>query len=639
MSGIVGIWHRDGRPLDAQVLAAMTGTLAHRGGPDGPALWTAGAIGLACQLRRTTPESAREVQPLADADGTAVVFDGRLDSRGEILAEIGAAQALAPDAPDPAFVLAAYRAFGDRFAERLNGDFALGLYDPRRGQLLLARDAVGVKPLYYHDRPGLFLFASEIKALVAHPDLHTRPDDEVVADLVFRLSRRDLGNRTFFENVRIVLPGELVVVSADRLVARPYWEFDPTRRVRFETFPEYVEAFRGLFTQAVRRRLRSSGPVGVSVSGGLDSSAIFCVAETLRRSDPRSYPAVVGATMGFPEGSAADERGFIVAIERSLEVSIRRFTNLPIGMMHECRLEAWHADGPVLVEQWNGFHALWTQIRELGANVHLSGSWGDHFLSDYEYVLDLFGRGAWLEAWRHLGVYSRYFDDRFLRWRLARRLARGWIPTGALPVLRRLRDRVPGLLKRYRWYSTEFLAHRDRPQGRGVPKPRGSTAHARSVQREIQSRYNRLFLEWNDKMAALHGFDVAFPFLDRDLLTFVMAVPGEMLSRDGVPKAILREALAGVLPDAIARRSTKADFTGVANEGMAQEYGRILELIRASGYAARFGYLRKDLSGAPFTLGDFGSDRNCLATWAVRDLLGLELWLQCFWGERPGPNP
>ena len=121
------------------------------------------------QLMRVTPESLTETQPLAGPSGAVVVLDGQLDNREELLSLLRGAPGIAPDSPDPALVLAAYAKWGERFPEYLNGDFALGIYDPCRRQLLLARDAIGLRPLYYYRTGDIFLFGSEIEALLARP--------------------------------------------------------------------------------------------------------------------------------------------------------------------------------------------------------------------------------------------------------------------------------------------------------------------------------------------------------------------------------------------------------------------------------------------------------------------------------------
>ena len=172
MSGIAGVWNRDGKPVDRSVLARMSAELRHRG-PDGEGRHLNGAVGFAHQRLWVTQEEVGEVQPLLGAQGIMLVFDGRIDNRDELRRSLDVAGA----ASDAAYVLAAYHTWGDTFVERLNGDFALAVFDPPRQRLLLARDSIGIRPVYYFQSDRLFAFASEIKPLLAHPDIPTRPDE------------------------------------------------------------------------------------------------------------------------------------------------------------------------------------------------------------------------------------------------------------------------------------------------------------------------------------------------------------------------------------------------------------------------------------------------------------------------------
>jgi hypothetical protein len=184
MSGIVGLWNLDRQPLDEALLHRMSGRLRHRG-PDGEGWRVIGTVGFACQHLWVTPEEVGEVQPVAGRANVMLVMDGRLDNRDELLPALG----LPRTASDAACVVAAYDAWDDRFTERLNGDFAVALFDASKHRLLLARDSIGIRPLYYFRNDRVFAFASEIKALLAHPEIPTRPDDEGIADFLLVSSR------------------------------------------------------------------------------------------------------------------------------------------------------------------------------------------------------------------------------------------------------------------------------------------------------------------------------------------------------------------------------------------------------------------------------------------------------------------
>ena len=630
MSGIVGVWNLDGRPLAPGLLDDLGVALAHRG-PDGDGAWVEGSVGLACRLLRVTPEAARESQPCVSPSGTALVFDGRLDNREDLLASLEDARSVGRDAPDAALVLAAYEVFGERLPERLSGDFALGLFDPHRRQLLLARDAMGVRPLYYCRRAHLIVFASEIKALLVHPDVPARPDDELLARFLLDDIRGREG-RTFFEGVSSVPPACVAIVTPGGCTTRRYWDFDPSRRTRLGSFQEYAAAFRHHFAQAVRRRLRSARPVAVSVSGGLDSSSILCLARRLAGSIDGHGPSVVGVAYTPPPGSPADERAFLAEIERQEGPVIERLPVVAMGLLNGCRDAVWHVEAPFVDEQWNTTVALFEAVQRRGCRVLLTGHWGDQMLFDQAYLVDLVRGLAWRQAMAHLGEYRRWFTDADPRWftrRFALDLVKYSLPARLLPVLRRLRPRSPSA-----WYGNRLKQHA-RPWRRGASgsPPAGASAHARSLYEQARSAYHVLCMEWNNKVAAAHGLEMAFPFLDRDLVALLMGLPGEAQTWQGVPKALLREAMRGVLPDAIVRRTWKADFTDLVNEGMERDFFPVVGAV-ADGLAAQLGYLdrnaiREDVERVHEGL----RSASAAAAWKLSDALGLELWLQAFWAK------
>ncbi|MEE9288378.1 MAG: asparagine synthase-related protein [Bacteroidota bacterium] len=637
MSGIVGIWNLDGRPVDNDLLTKVTATMAHRG-PDGKGMWVRGPVGLACQLFRVTPEASTETQPLVNSSGTALVFDGRLDNREELLSSLKGSPGISADSPDPAVVMAAYDAFGDRFPVQLNGSFALALYEPRRNQLLLARDAVGVRPIYYCRIGNTFMFASEIKALLAHPRMSTRPNDDVLAELLLGNPVRDDQGLTFFEDVFTLLPAHVALLTPQGFVTQRYWDFDASRRLRFGSFQEYAEAFRFHFEQAVSRLLRSAYPVAVAVSGGLDSSSIFCLAEVLHRRSPERHPPVLGLSYTCTDGSPSDENAFLLEIEQDYGVGIERTAFGPLGFLNNCRKSVWQAEAPILDGMWNNSHAFLHNVRQRGARVLLAGHWGDQMLFEQAYLIDVLHQLEWGKLRTHLREFARWstdVDPKWFRRRFFQDLVRYHVPDVLVPSLRKLRSKLVRPLEDRPWFSEAFrnLARQNLFRHTRIRGP-FTTAYARSLYQTARSRFHVLAMECNNKVASMHGLEMDYPYLDRELLSFLMAIPGEMQTWKGVPKAILREGMRGVLPDAIVNRRWKADFTHLENGGMEKDYYQLVDMLHSDRMAVRFGYVDENVMRKKLAQLN-GQFRNptCDITWRLLDLLGLELWLQTFFGD------
>jgi asparagine synthase (glutamine-hydrolysing) len=631
MSGILGIWHLDGRPVDRGELFRLSSVLRHRG-RDADGLRVDGDAALACCLGRITPEAAHEAQPAIAADGTMLVLDGRLDDRDDLVATLAPRIAVANDSPDSALALAAYRVFGDDFPARLSGDFAIGLFDSRRQRMLLARDAVGIRPLYYSSTPNLFLFASEIKALVSHPDIEAQPQDEALADFLFmRCVGQPPTSMTFFRNIVSVLPSHSVTVDRFGIRTRQYWDFDVTRRVTFRREGEYAEAFKEHFDRAVRRRIRAARPVAVWVSGGLDSSAVFCAAHALARGDAGTHSPPIGVSLTFENGTPPDEKAYLREVERACGSPIVRLHEPPLGFADGCRDAIWHAEGPLLDCQWNSTRLQLSAAKQQGAAVLLTGDGGDQFLFDDAYLVDLFRRGRWLKAWRHLNTYGRWMDiprAAFVR-SFAVQLLKYHVPHAVVAGMRRVRSRFRERPAAHSWYIDAFVG-----LARPVPplrrRPRAA-AHAHSVYCGVRSQYALTRLEAQNKTAAMHGLDAAFPFLDRDLIAFLMAIPGEMHVRNGVPKALLRDGYRGVMPDGVTRRRSKADFTDRVNSGAARDQAAVIAAV-GNGLSIERQYVRPDAPDAVAAFRADGDPSSALNGWALCDLMSLELWLQEFIG-------
>ena len=279
MSGITGIYHPGGAPVDGGDLERMVDVIVHRG-PDGYGVWNEGPIGLGHRMLWTTPESRQEKLPLVKESGDlAITADARIDNRDEVLSQVGLSGFPRDGINDSALILGAYQKWGERCVEHLLGDFAFAIWDKRRQVLFCARDHFGVKPFIYYSCGSLFAFASEIKALLCLPYVPRQLDEMSVGE--YLTSTFDDTARTFYKDIHRLPPAHSVTVSKEGTRLREYWSLDPSREIRLAGDQEYAEAFRERFTEAVRCRLRSAFPVGSLLSGGLDSSAVTCVARDL----------------------------------------------------------------------------------------------------------------------------------------------------------------------------------------------------------------------------------------------------------------------------------------------------------------------------------------------------------------------
>lgn len=608
MSALAGVVLLDGAPVNPAGLTAMIESLAHRG-PDGSGMWTDANIGIAHRMLHVTPESLCDIQPRLDkAKDLVVAADVRLDNREELCDLFGIDSSLRSTLPDSALVLSAYRRWGEDFPAHLLGAFAILLWDARRQSLLLARDPFGIKTIYYHYQSGRrFVCASEIKALFSYPGVPKRLNEVRIADYLSSLVEDK--TLTFYDQIEQVPAAHVLTVRPEGMRLREYWALDPEREIRYERDEDYAEAFRDVFTEAVRCRLRSAFPIGSSLSGGLDSSSVTCMASRLLRSQGRGLHTFSAVFDELPE---CDEREYIRTVLHQEPNLTPHFIALDqkraLGEIED--LLEWN-DQPLFVR--NAF--LWTnkyaRAQELGIRVMLDGEDGDTIVSHGEaYLGELARAGEW-EAFaqsadglmRHFADYDprlKSLLDRYVTPYLAelrRRRAWGEMAQALYGIHRHLDQAVWPLLRTHvvKPLAPEPLKQLSRiVRGRDPnPPPPGSVKdrlnqklllasfaenvglearkaemHGRyaptTTLREAQWQGLTMSSAWPyeevGKIAAAHHMEGRHPFHDRRVVEFCLALPPEQKLKGEWPRWILRRGMEGILPPAVQWRIGKSSL-------------------------------------------------------------------------------
>jgi len=598
VSAIAGLFLFDGEPVERSILNRMAASLAHRG--DGPAgCWTEGSVGLTGRLRATTPESRLENFPLPSRRREfVIVADARLDNRGELFSALKEPNDIRVAVTDGCLILRAYKRWGEDCPEKLLGDFAFAIWDVHRRTLFCARDPIGVRPFYYHRSSRLFAFASEIKALLSLDGVPRRLNEARVCE--YRFATCEEKSSTFYEEILRLPPGHSMAVGPRGSAPRAYWRLDPDREVRLGSDEAYAEAFGAIFRDAVRCRLRSAGPVGSLLSGGLDSSSIVCVAREILGADGREPLHTFSAV--FPEVPRCDESEFIDSVVTGGGCRPHYVRGDRLSPLGELDRMLWHADGPFFGPNLYLHWELYRAAARQGIRVLLDGIDGDTTVSHGLLRLAEIARhGSWIELLSEVYRLSR--RTRTSPWRLLWRYC--------------LRPLAPEPLRR---------AWRAR---RGGPETFRPVLDSREEHfRRMDSALITHVLELTDHAAAAFGIEPRYPFFDRRLVEFCLALPGEQKLRRGWTRYVLRRALAGSVPRRIARRGDKANLAENFRRGLLYIDGRRVEEVIASGggggagtlsaAALRKSYRRMASSGA-------GGSRAAVEIWRA---LVLEEWLR-----------
>lgn len=631
MSAVFGCWQLDGRPIDAEIFERCVARLSPSGHQH-VQTWTDTSIALGCTVAEPVDRDPFDL----DRRHTAAVcaFDGRIDNRDALIRVLSADDRVHSRCSDRDLALAAYDRFGERCAEHIQGDFAFGIFDRRANRLLLARDRLGLRPLCYADRDGLFLFASDAKALLAYPGWSPKLDELKLADFALSFRAADSQSRTFFEGVRSLPPAHILVVTPRGVTLQRYFDFTGTPAIRFGTVDDYASAFHELFRESVRARLRCAKPVAISVSGGLDSAYIFCVARQAVHGREAACPDVRGVNYAGVAGTPSEEDACVRELERATGASIDRVPQRP-GFMAYAADEVWQSESPMVEGLACQAQAALHRVSESGAGRFLTGHWGDQLLSDSDYVLDLL-RSA------RLGLLRRHcrgwrIGPRQLAVRLGRDLARQRLSARVLAAVRAARSNRHGLREAL-WYTPRFRALlRERASQPPLEPPRG-TRHAAAIYRQSRLGYHVQCMEWNCRIGAAHGLDIAFPYLDAALIQFLMSIPGEIQSHGGTPRGLMRRAMRGTVPDAIIDRRTKGEFTQLTNHSIEVDFTAIAELLGPSALSVSLGYVDGPIlwRALPEWRAAIRRADDALLTNRIVDLCGFELLLRGFFST---PDP
>jgi asparagine synthase (glutamine-hydrolysing) len=566
MCGIAGMFDRSGKQTVAEGdLRQMLALLRHRG-PDefGILLDREAALGSA---RLSIIDLSGGSQPIANEDESLwIVFNGEIFNYIELRAELKPRGHRFRTSSDTEVILHLFEEFGPRCLEKLNGQFAIAIWDTKRRRLFLARDRLGVRPLFYTEIPGkTLLFASEIKAIFS--DRRVRAEIEPgVVEQIFRFWAPPSPN-TVFRGIAELPPGHFLVADSESIQVEPYWRnrFPEETEVSTEaaskrTIDEVVEEFRALLIDACQIRLRADVPVGAYLSGGLDSSTI---ASVVRR---HTSNRLVTFSIAFSD-EKFDESEFQQQMAEHLGTDhhVVRATHEDIGQAFPDVI--WHTEVPIMRTAPVPMFLLSKLVRETGFKVVLTGEGADEFLAGYDIFKEAKVRRFWaqqpLSKWRPLLLKRLYPDisglaqsnleflaaffgegltdldspwySHAVRWRNNRRTRR-FLDDGVLAAadeavyFDRLATTLPADFKRW-----------------------GPLARAQYLEITMfLSQY--LLSSQGDRMGMAHSIEGRFPFLDCRLVEFCNALEPRMKLRCLHEKYLLKRAAQPWLPDLIRHR-------------------------------------------------------------------------------------
>jgi asparagine synthase (glutamine-hydrolysing) len=619
MCGIVAVMQPNAQaPMDG-LIERMSAFVAHRG-PDDVGHFVDGGVALGHRRLAIIDLSSAGHQPMTTPSGrTTIVYNGELFNYLELREELRATGRAFTSRSDTEVVLAAYEIWGEACVERFNGQFAFVLWDRKEQRLFAARDRFGVKPLYWYQRGDLFAAASEIKALLGHPDI--RPAVSYPALSEYFTFQNIFSDLTLFEGVRLLPPGSTLTVECGKAPRqRRYWDYAFVADPSLTRLEDCADEVYRLFQQAVQRQLLSDVPVGSYLSGGMDSGSITAVAS---RQIPRIHTftagfdlsSASGLELGFDERAASEQLANLVKSEHYEVV-------LHAGDMERVLPELiWHLEDLRVGQSYPNYYVA--RLASKFVKVVLSGAGGD----------ELFGGYPW-RYYRAAGAPDpeTYFRSYYDYWQ---RL----VPDAERAALfnddayDRLADASP-----YDAFRSVF--------GGDVRLEGTDDMVNASLYFECKTFLHGLFVV-EDKLSMAHSLETRVPFLDNDLVNFAMRIPPRFklrdlenaprvdenapakqayLSRTNDGKVVLRAAMSRVISEEITSRA-KQGFSAPDASWFRGESIDYINGLLGDPKARIYGFLRPAYVGQRLAEHTRGEKNHRLFIWS---LLSFEWWLRTY---------
>jgi len=561
----------------------------------------------------STPESLRETQPFVSASGSVFTWDGRLDNRAELLGQVGSG--FPENAPDVDLVEALFRRAGIDSLAKLVGDWALSVWNPHDHSLLLARDFLGIRHLYYSAQKHRVTWCTVLDPLVLSLERSLQIDEEYIAGW---LSSFPAAHRTPFVGLSAVPPSCYVLFRNGTVSTQRFWNFDPRKSVQYATDEQYEEHFRSLFEESARHRLHSDHPVLAELSGGMDSSSIVCVADKLL-AEGRAATLRLD-TISYYDDSEPNwnERPYFRKIEEhrgrtGFHIDVAAVPRAAFEY-DNARLACLPGSGGRPTRAVQEFAAC---LDRNGNRILLSGIGGDEVLGGVPTPIpelgDLLARGR-------LTLFTRQLQS----WAVSKRQPAFHL--AGQTIRHFLTDRVNGSSEprnQTPWLNGEFLRRQRRALG-------GYNVRWRlfGPRPSFQENLNTLdVLRRQLSCAAISLrplYEMRYPYLDRNLLEFLYAIPRDQLVRPHMRRSLMRRALCGIVPGEILDRKRKAFLVRGTLVALTEAMPRLVEMAREM-VSVYLGIVSpKGLADALAQV-QRGQEINVAA---VARMLNLEAWLR-----------
>lgn len=586
MGGIFGIISKDGDAVSEADLSLMKEKLAHLG-VDGSGIKTFPGAGLGYLHFSLFPEYEKEVGPY-EYGPWVITADARLDAREELVRALEMPLSEGLRTPDNILIVKAYEKWGEKCLDHLIGDFAFAIWDKRTRTLFAARDFAGIRPLFYYDGPDRFVFSSEIRAIAALDWVPKKLHEGKLRDYLLTIPfSGDYVADTFFKGIQRLMPGRFLLYDLKELFIKKYWSPPEGKWIKYSTDEEYAEAFSRIIVQSVHDRIKTPHPVGVTLSGGLDSSSIACVAAQKLSQENRKLFSASSVMPENHDGLEEDEKEYIQEVlSQESNIQPEFVTAGKRGVFEGIEGVFERTYHPV-----NVFHyidrAIFSTFSDNHTRLVLSGFGGDMAASFFgknifRNTLKVFRVSSLIKIIKQFGKIYRLRPWQFFKVVfLIPAIPRNW----RLSYLKLRKRKGPSV------FDVTALAMPETREGR----------------KQVQRYYNRvwdlikqnwdvhksiwntdviLLLEEEAVLSGAHSIHVTYPLLDKRVIEFLLRLPPDKFLLGGWDRGLIRYAMKEIVPDKNIWRHNKTMYSPDYNRRLLREKSDLLRKLEATQHAS-----------------------------------------------------
>jgi asparagine synthase (glutamine-hydrolysing) len=592
--------------VDSKLLEEMLDSIRHRG-PDSEGTFFGDNVGLGIR-RLAIVDVDHGNQPIHNEKKTLwIVYNGEIYNFQDIKNELVKLGHSFYTDTDTETLLHAYEEWNEECLKKINGMFAFAIWDTKKRRLFLARDRLGIKPLYYYSSSLKFLFASEIKALLVDRETPKVPNESAICQ--FLLTGFHYTEDTFFLGIKELLPGHYMTVDQSGQNLRSYWKItDNDSLINEDITPKDMSLrFMELLSDAITVRIPSGLSVGSYLSGGLDSTSIVCLTEEIIRKKKLGNSQIL--ISAFYNEASSDERPDIEKVSKLINKEVNNVYPSRVNQWSDIKTFVYHLDEPVTVLNYYAYWCL-SRITTGLAKITFSGQGPDEFLAGHNDHFLAYLRELWKK--RRIGKMLSEIIPSISKYSLTS-ILRHLVKTLALRGIR-----VEQLL------NPEFIASNKRR----FQKPDSLRS---LLMLDVTKRRLPMHLRAGDRVSSAFSLESRYPYLDHRLIEFTLSLPNNQIILNGSTKYILRNAVKGLIPESTRRRKKMGTPVPIAN--WLKDYRKeIMEIFKSRKFIER-GYFNHSAILAVYNRycnGKMNGFEEHFYGDVIWRILNVELWLETF---------